>query len=80
MKTVTARLDIEVFVDCPHCGFMIDLLSASDTNNYDHNDCGEVLQQALPPGNWMDQHKDFEVDEVECSQCKGEFNVKELEW
>jgi hypothetical protein len=34
MKTVTARLDIEVFVDCPECNDLIDLLKEKDTNGY----------------------------------------------
>ncbi len=81
METVTARLDIEVFVNCPHCDFMIDLLNSDDTNGVEHNDCGDILQEACPQvGHWSDSHDRFELDEVVCSQCKGEFSVKQIEW
>ncbi|MDB4261442.1 hypothetical protein N9878_01105 [bacterium] len=80
MEEATARLDIEVFVDCPHCGNFIDLMRDSDTNGYDHNEEGLVLEQACPDGYWIDEHKKFEVSNVTCSECKKDFNVKGLEW
>lgn len=80
MKTVTARLDIEVFVDCPHCDNLIDLMREEDTGGYNHNEEGQVTSQALPSGDWSDAHKKFSIDDVECTECGGSFNVKELEW
>lgn len=80
MKTVEARLDIEVFVDCPHCGFFIDLMQESDTDDHNHNEEGLVIGQACPDGYWIDEHKKFEVNDVTCGECKGSFNVKGLEW
>jgi hypothetical protein len=80
MKTVTARLDIEVFVDCPKCEFMIDLLKIEDTSGRDHNEEGHVLSQACPDGHWIDAHKEFEVTSVKCATCSETFNVKGLEW
>ena len=80
MDTVTARLDIEIFVDCPECEYLIDILKESDTAGYDHNEEGHVLTQAFPDGSWCDKHKEFEVLHVECSHCNHEFNVKGLEW
>lgn len=80
MKTVNARLDIEVFVDCPECDYMIDLLREDETAGYDHNEEGQVLTQACPNGYWSDAHKEFEVNNVECTQCGTKFNVRELEW
>ena len=78
--TVTARLNIEIFVDCPKCDYLIDILKASDTSDHDHNDEGHVLTQACPGGSWADKHENFEVLHIECSRCKHEFNVKGLEW
>lgn len=81
MKTVSSRLDIQVFVDCPHCESMIDLLDKEDTNGVAHNDCGEILNQACPDkGYWSDSHKKFDLKKVECGECKKEFNVKGMEW
>jgi hypothetical protein len=80
MKTATARLDIEVFVDCPHCDHLIDLVKPEDTAGYDHNEEGYVLSQACPNGHWSEEHKNFEVEEVECSSCGNTFNVKGLDW
>jgi len=80
MKTARARLDIEVFVDCPECDFMIDLLKIEDTSGHDHNEEGHVLSQACTDGHWSDDHKHFYVDGVKCSQCSEVFNVKELGW
>jgi hypothetical protein len=80
MEVVEARLDIEVFVNCPSCGFFIDLLREEDTDGYAHNDEGQILNQACPNGNWSEEHKGFEVEEVICTQCKTPFGVKGLEW
>ena len=80
MKTVTASLSIDVFVDCPHCDNFINLLDSSDTDDHDHNDEGHVLSQACPDGHWSEEHRNFEVDNVTCSECKKSFNVKGLDW
>ncbi len=80
MKTTSARLSIEIYVDCPHCDYFIDLLDSSDTNKYDHNDESGVLKQACPDGHWSEEHENFEVTEVTCSECKKTFNVKGLDW
>ena len=79
MKTVQARLDVEIFVHCPNedCDYMIDLLREDETNGTMHNDDGELLRQVWPRNG---SHDDFECEEVVCSQCKTEFNVKGLEW
>ena len=79
MKAI-ARLDIEVFVDCPHCDHMIDLMRQVDTSGYDHNEDGHVISQACPDGYWPEEHEKFEVNDVQCSQCGKTFNVKGLEW
>ena len=80
IKNVRARMDIEIFVDCPGCDRLIDLLNERDTGGYDHNEEGQIIRQALPDGDWGDAHKNFTVTDVECSICGCSFNVKELEW
>jgi phage FluMu protein Com len=80
LETVEARLDIEVFVNCPKCDFLINLLIPEDTNGTYHNDCGYVLAQALSDHAFSTNHEKFEVEEVTCSKCKTEFNVKGMEW
>ena len=80
MKTVSARLDIEIWVDCPECDNLINILDSRDTSNYDHNEEGQVLTQSCPDGSWYEAHESFEVTGVKCSLCANEFNVKELEW
>jgi translation initiation factor 2 beta subunit (eIF-2beta)/eIF-5 len=80
MKTVSARLDIEVFVDCPHCDSLIDLLNPDDTDGHNHNEESYVIAQACPDGAWIDEHKKFDVENVTCSECKKDFNVKGLDW
>lgn len=79
IKTVGARLDIEMFVHCPNedCEFMIDLLNSDDTNKQDCDEEGYLLRQMFPK---VGSHDDFECEGVVCSECKTEFNVKGLEW
>jgi hypothetical protein len=79
IKTVMARLDIEMFVDCPNedCQYLIDLLREKDTDGYDHNEEGHLLIQMFSS---QGSHDDFECEEVTCSECKTTFNVKGLEW
>lgn len=80
MKTVGASLSIEVNVECPHCEELIDLMKESETNGYDHNEEGQVIIQACPDGTWYDKHKEFEINNVTCSECEKAFNVAGLEW
>lgn len=80
MKTVSARLDIEIFVNCPHCDYLIDLMKEEDTAGYDHNEEGHISSQAFPDGTWSQQHELFSVEDVKCTECGKSFNVKELEW
>ncbi|MFK5949867.1 MAG: hypothetical protein QM500_13980 [Methylococcales bacterium] len=77
IKTVSARLDVEIFAHCPNCDYMIDLLNESETNGVMHNDDGGLLRQVWPRNG---SHDDFECEEVTCTKCKTEFNVKTLEW
>lgn len=80
MKEVEATLHIQVFVNCPGCGAIVDLMDADDTNGYDHNEDCHVVSQACPDGNWIDEHKNFSIEDVSCSECKADFNVKGLNW
>ena len=81
METVEARLDIEVFVHCPTCDYLIDLMLEEDTNGQNHNDEGHILSQACPSeGHWSEEHEKFEIDDVTGSKCKTTFIVKGLEW
>jgi len=77
MKTVEARLGIQMFLDCPECGYLIDLLQEEDTDGTSHNDDGNLLRQMFPD---YGTNADFECDEVVCKSCKTEFNVRGLEW
>ena len=79
METVIATLNIEMNVECPNeeCGAYIDLLSEKDTDGYDHDDDSHLLRQMFPSNG---DNMDFECEDVVCSRCKTQFNVKELEW
>ena len=77
IKTVEARLDVEIFVNCPSCDFLIDLLNENDTNDEPLNDDSQLLRQVFDP---KIDYSSFECDEVTCSECKSTFNVKGLEW
>ena len=80
MEEVEARLNVQVFVNCPGCNFLIDLMDENDTNGTLHNDEGYVISQACPNGGWIEEHKKFSITDVVCTQCKTEFNVKGIEW
>jgi len=80
LKTVKAEMVIELNVNCPNCEEFINLLDESETNGINLNDDGFLLKQALADENWMDAHEKFACDDVVCSECKTEFNVKELVW
>lgn len=78
--TVSATLIIEVIVECPECEERIDLLSEEDTDNCPHNDDGYLIKQAIPDGDWRESHNNFKCENVTCTECKTDFNVKVLEW
>ena len=78
-----ARLNIEIFVDCPKCKYMIDLMRPEDSNGYNHNHEGQLVEQACPNDgetHWRDAREEFECDEIECSKCNHKFNVRGLDW
>lgn len=80
MKTAMATLAIEVYVTCPHCDKLLDLMDRRDTNGRDHDEDHQILEQACPDGHWIDAHKEFNIEDVTCSHCKKTFNVGGLEW
>ena len=81
MKEVTADLDIQVNVDCPHCGQFINIMDEHDTNGHAHNEEGDVIKQACPDDcYWTDEHKKFSIENVTCTECQESFNVKGLDW
>jgi len=80
MKTAGAWLTIEVFVECPHCGYLTDLMREDDICGINYNEEGEVTRQVCPDRSWVEAHKDFTVENVQCGRCKDSFNVEGLEW
>ena len=48
LKTVGARLDVEIFAHCPECDYMIDLLNEEETNGECLDDDGMLLRQVWP--------------------------------
>ena len=81
MKKVKAVLSIEVNVNCPYCDNYINLMNEEETGA-NLNDESYILKQACPINgeHWMDAHERFEVDEVTCLECGGEFSVNKMEW
>lgn len=82
METVTARLGIEIHVDCPNddCdGSFLNLLDEDEMGG-DLNEEGFLLSQACPDGCWSEEHKEFDAGVVTCPHCKTKFNVKGMEW
>lgn len=79
IKTVSATLDIEMFVTCPNeeCGYFIDLLKEKDTDGTMHDNDSYLLKQMFPSNG---DHSDFECEDVTCTRCKTTFNVAGLEW
>lgn len=71
LKEVRAKLNINVWVNCPHCSNFIDLMDDHDEDCY-------IINQVCDNSN--DWRKDFECEEVECECCSEVFNVKEIEW
>ena len=81
MKTTSVSLNVSANVDCPHCNDRIDLLNPDDTSGVYHNEDSQVLDQAFPAsGSWLKSHRNFELDDVKCSNCGGLFNAKGMVW
>lgn len=79
LETVAATLSVEMYVTCPNedCNNYINLLDEKDTDGTMHDDDSALLRQMFPRNG---DNADFECDNVVCTDCKTEFNVKELEW
>ena len=76
-EAIEATLSIEMYVDCPNdeCGNYINLMDARDTNGYDHDNYSMLLRQMFPIDG---ENADFECNNVTCSVCKANFDVKGL--
>ena len=71
----TATLRIELYVECPHCENVFDLLTDTSLN-----DDGYLIKQAISDDRWAIPAEDRIECEPECPQCETVFNVKGLEW
>ena len=79
LPEVRATLHIQVTVNCPHCDSYINLLDEDDTDGFYHNEEGHILSQTCPnDSHWSDGN--LEVNEVTCSECGKEFNVRGVDW
>lgn len=72
---VLASLIIEVLVDCPNCQESIDLLD----DDLGLNEEGVISNQALPEGDWCDEHPKFEA-KLNCPKCQHKIDVKGIAW
>lgn len=69
-----ASLSIELNVTCPECDHFFDLISETDLN-----DEGQLMESALPYGDWYSAHQDFHVS-VDCPECSAPFDVNGIDW
>ena len=76
MKTVEARLDIELFVECPHCENYFDLFEYKMGRL---NEEGGLIMAACPNGIWNDEHDKFEK-KIDCPECNKEIHIKGIAW
>jgi len=69
----TILLDIQMYVECPHCGEEHDLARS------EFNAEGEHLS-ALFTGDSYDWRKNLDGSEFECPECNKTFELGEIEW
>ena len=74
LKEAEAALSVHIYVNCPNCQVDIDLLDEEDTGGYNCDEESYLLQQVIgeTPRKW----ENFECEEVTCTKCDKEFNVK----
>jgi DNA-directed RNA polymerase subunit RPC12/RpoP len=72
-EPVEADLHITLFVECPKCNHLIDLMQG------DINDDGYISKQAVPTGDWSEPHEAFS-EQVECPECSHNISVKGIAW
>ena len=74
-KTVSSWLSVSIYVTCPNddCSNLIDLMDETDTNGTLHDDDSDLTRQV-----YSDQ--EFKCDDVICTECKTQFNVREMTW
>lgn len=73
-KSISPRLEISLYVECPHCDHDIDLFD--DENLTDE---GWLYSKALPDGHWSQEHPKFELNYT-CPQCEKEIQLKGIEY
>ena len=74
METVKARFKMEIFVTCPECGNIFDLLNSNHlyNENGDENTKKQIHHGCVP-------YSDFWAAMVTCEKCESDFDVKGLE-
>ncbi len=72
-----ARLDINLWFDCPHCECALDLLNENDCwETGSHNDTILAWEMIKT---WL-SNKDFEQVQGTCSYCKMFFTIRSIEY
>jgi len=75
IKEAKPSLVINVNVECPECGYFLDLI-----NDTALKEDGWLLDKVLPKeGCWTTEHKKFNAT-VTCPECGIEFKAKGIDW
>lgn len=74
LEAVQAELSVELYVECPHCTDVFDLM-----NYRDLNDDGYISKQAIPAGDWSESHDKF-VELLPCPHCGTSVLIKGIAW
>ena len=75
MEKVTGVVCFQVYVICPHCKKVIDIMDM-ENRVYDSNFFIKlILGTSITPSNWRNIGLD-----IECHKCKKEFELKNAEY
>lgn len=76
MKTVEGRFDYQLYVECPGCNELLNVLHEKDMSGDAHDDDNALTQPLLTNKNW----DDIEVDKMKCYRCGEVFNMKGVDY
>ena len=74
-ESVEASLTILLYVECPYCEDIVDLLETPGLNEE-----GQLIKKACPSDkHWSESHDDFQMD-FKCECCEKEFEIDGIGW
>lgn len=78
MNNTTAQVSFNLYLRCPHCKQLLDLMDEDDVDEFAVMDGGSSTAVKIIK-RWFN-NAPYEVESGICQHCNGTFEVERVEW